>query len=69
MIKNDRQYHLTKAAAERFRTALDEAKRSSKPSLPELDPRIQDVHRAALASQLQDLEAELREYEELVTKQ
>src|SRR5437660_1890695 len=63
MIKNERQYRITKAEAERFEKALAE--------LPEKEAE-QEVHRMlrkaqadALRSQLADLRAELQEYDSL----
>ena len=58
MIKNERQYRLTKAQANRFSQTLQ--------SLGESDgvhPLIVKARRAALSSQIADIERELREYE------
>ena len=60
MIKNERQYRLTKAQANRFSQTLQ--------SLGEADgvhPLIVKAQREALSSQIADLEDELREYESL----
>ena len=60
MIKNERQYRLTKAQANRFSQTLQ--------SLGEADgvhPLIVKAQREALSSQIADLEEELREYESL----
>lgn len=63
MIKNDRAYRVTKAAAERFERAL--AEHEAKP----LDEGSSDIARtaelSALLAQLGELRAELAEYEEL----
>ena len=64
MIKNERQYRITKAQAERFAEALRNlsaggADRSEAPS------RLLTVQREALQSQLSDLEADIQEYESL----
>ena len=58
MIKNERQYRLTKAQANRFSQTLQ--------SLGESDgvhPLIVKAQREALSSQIVDIEGELREYE------
>ena len=58
MIRNERQYRLTKAQANRFSQTLQ--------SLGEADgvhPLIVQAQRDALSSQIADLEGELREYE------
>ncbi len=58
MIKNERQYRLTKAQANRFSQTLQ--------SLGEADgvhPLLVKAQREALSSQIADLEEELREYE------
>ena len=60
MIKNKRQYRLTKAQANRFSKTLQ--------SLSETDgvhPLIIKAQREALSSQIANLEEELREYESL----
>ena len=64
MIKNERQYRITRAQADRFSEALrsletDAAHRS------ELHPLLLSMQRDALQSQLSDLQAEIREYESL----
>ena len=60
MIKNERQYQLTKAQANRFSQTLG--------SLDEADgvhPLIVKARREALSSQIADLKEKLREYESL----
>ena len=64
MIKNERQYRITRAQADRFSEALrsletDAAHRS------ELHPLLLSMQRDALQSQLSDLHAEIGEYESL----
>ena len=62
MIKNERQYRLTKTQANRFLQTLQ--------SLGETDgvhPLIAKAQCEALTSQIADLEDELREYESLNT--
>ena len=63
MIKNERQYRVTKAQADKIQQGLTKtAERDSKrPAQPLLRKAEQD----ALRSQLRDLQAEIREYESL----
>ncbi|MEI8375672.1 MAG: helix-turn-helix transcriptional regulator [Planctomycetota bacterium] len=60
MISNERQYRITKAHAEKFSRALQEATAHSG-----VDPLLEKLERDALSSQLHDLEQELQEYEML----
>jgi ribosome-binding protein aMBF1 (putative translation factor) len=60
MIKNERQYRMTKANAERFARALQEADSRS-----DVDPLLKQIERDAIRSQLDELEQELQEYESL----
>ena len=60
MISNERQYRITKAHAEKFSRALQEAAARNG-----VDPLLQKLELDALRSQLRDLEQELREYEML----
>jgi len=63
MIKNDRQYRMTKAHVRTFADAI-EGMRSA--PVPEgADPTIRDVQRRALQSQVEELSSELKEYEAL----
>ncbi|HBY97862.1 MAG: helix-turn-helix domain-containing protein [Ardenticatenaceae bacterium] len=62
MIRNERQYRITRAQAERFEQALQ--------SLPEeqdenIHPLLRQAEEAGLRSQLEDLRHELEEYERL----
>jgi HTH-type transcriptional regulator/antitoxin HigA len=59
MITNQRQYLNTKAEAERFRQAL------AAPATRGLHPKAVKAMRDGLRSQLDDLEAEIAEYEAL----
>jgi transcriptional regulator with XRE-family HTH domain len=62
MIKNERQYRITKAEAEKFGDSL----KSWDPRPPEgIDPIIHAAQKSALESQLQDLRREVTEYEAL----
>ena len=64
MIKNERQYRITKAQAEKFERALQqfvaEAREDRK-----THPKLLRAQEDALRSQLADLQRELQEYEEL----
>jgi ribosome-binding protein aMBF1 (putative translation factor) len=65
LIKNERQYRITRAQAERFRQALREIGESRRPA--HVHPKLWAAQRAGLESQLADLEQDLREYEALKT--
>lgn len=62
MIKNERQYHTTKARAEKFVKAIRELTRS--PQRVEY-PVLHKAQIDAMRSQLEDLQRELKEYETL----
>ncbi len=62
MIKNERQYRITKAQAARFRRAIVDTRSRHNQGV---HPVLRTAQIAALRSQLQDLKAELREYEVL----
>ncbi len=64
MIKNERQYRITKAQAEKFLLALRNL-RADTDDRYALHPRLRQLQEEALKSQLGDLEEELREYEDL----
>lgn len=61
MIANERQYRITRAAAERFEQALN--KDGEQPS--DLDPRLQQAMWDGIESQLEELREQLAEYEAL----
>ena len=62
MIKNERQYKITKAQAVRFSKALENLRQD--PSTGNsLHPLIAKAQEDALSSQLADLESDLIEYE------
>lgn len=63
MIKNDRQYRLTKNQLRNFAEAL--AALESTPLPPDLDPAMMDLQRRALESQREELASEIQEYEAL----
>ncbi len=60
MIKNERQYRITKTQAGKFAQALRERDTRSVS-----DPLLKKIEQDALQSQLEDLQNELREYEAL----
>lgn len=62
MIKNERQYRITKTQAARFRRAIVEMMSSPGRGVP---PALRKAQVAGLRSQLQDLKSEIREYEAL----
>jgi transcriptional regulator with XRE-family HTH domain len=63
MIKNDRQYRLSKAQIREFSDAIAELK--NQPTPPGIDPAFGDVQFDALKSQLDELSADVQEYEAL----
>ncbi len=60
MIKNERQYKITKAQAEKFAAALAAA-----PSRTGADPLLAEIEQKALRSQMEELNQQLEEYEQL----
>jgi DNA-binding XRE family transcriptional regulator len=64
MIKNERQYAITKAQVEKFERALRELTRRSAPA-EGIPPALRKAEVGALRSQLADLHAEIAEYEDL----
>lgn len=63
MIKNEKQYRITKAQTRRFEEALAELARQERPS--NITPRLWQAQRAAATSQLQELQDHLDAYERL----
>ena len=63
MIKNERQYRITRAEAEKFEQALADLERLE--SEKQAQPLLWQMQRDAIASQLDDLCEELQEYEAL----
>lgn len=63
MIKNDRQYRVTKAQARRFSEALLHLEEPAAPS--DVHPRLRQAQVIAVRGQLQELEAQLAAYEAL----
>ena len=64
MIKNERQYKITSAQADRFSQVLRELEKEVAESSG-LHPLLLKAKKEALQSQLADLEDDLREYEAL----
>ena len=62
MIKNERQYRITKAQASRFRQTLGSLKDRASDA-EDLHPRIAQAQIDAVSSQLADLESELSDYQ------
>ncbi len=62
MIKNEREYRITKAQAEKFRRAVAAFNAETDTSV---HPRLRRAQADALCSQLADLEGELKQYEAL----
>lgn len=65
MIKNEREYRITKSQAEKFDHALAELSASG--GDPRLLPALQKAQREAVQSQLEDLRDQIVEYETLRT--
>ena len=64
MIKNERQYRITKTQAERFERTLVELRRDDAEE-GDVHPLLAKARKDAVTSQLADLKSELREYESL----
>jgi|SRR5882724_367088 len=65
MIKNDRQYKITKSQAEKFRQSVFEVSEKLTNASTEDDSLKLELQLSALEAQLGDLESELRSYESL----
>jgi ribosome-binding protein aMBF1 (putative translation factor) len=65
MIKNERQYRITKAQAQKFEQALADLEGCAEDEKKE-NPILFKAQRSALESQLDDLREELGEYEALI---
>ncbi|MDE1765551.1 MAG: ImmA/IrrE family metallo-endopeptidase [Thaumarchaeota archaeon] len=66
MIKNERQYKITRSRVEKFKETLSNFESTKKIS-PHVDPRFHKLERDALQGQLLTLEREIQEYEDLKT--
>jgi len=64
MMKNERQYRITKAQVEKFERALAQM-RENPSDQASVDPVLQEAMTDALRSQLADLRQEIEEYEAL----
>lgn len=64
MIKNERQYRITKAEAQKFEAAISQLQKEQRRG-SNLHPLIQKAQVDALSSQLEDLSADIAEYEKL----
>ena len=62
MITNERQYNITRVQADRFQHAVDEFNTHPRDGV---HPLLVKAERDALESQLEDLRAEIDEYERL----
>jgi ribosome-binding protein aMBF1 (putative translation factor) len=63
MIKNEKQYRITKAQARRFEEALAELARQQRPAT--ITPRLWRAQRDAAESQLHELQQQINAYEQL----
>lgn len=68
MIKNERQYRITKAQIEKFSDALAQLSTSVQ-SEPSVHPLLKKAEREAMESQIAELRAQLEEYEALKSGQ
>ena len=64
MIKNERQYRITRAQAKRFERSLEVLLQSNEEE-EDLHPLIAKAREDGIRSQLSDLKSEIREYEAL----
>ena len=65
MIKNERQYRMTRSRVDEVKNSIAELAQADLP--PGLDPGMRDLQLEALRSVLDDLEAELADYDALHT--
>lgn len=63
MIKNEKQYRITRAQARRFEEALAELARQVRPA--NVTPRLWQAQREAAESQRQELQEQIDDYERL----
>jgi ribosome-binding protein aMBF1 (putative translation factor) len=63
MIKNEKQYRITKAQVRRFHDALAELDRQQRPA--NISPRLWKAQRQAAHSQMQELQEQVEAYERL----
>jgi ribosome-binding protein aMBF1 (putative translation factor) len=63
MIKNEKQYRITKAQVRRFQDALTELEGQKRPS--NITPRLWEAQRQAAQSQMEELREQVEAYERL----
>jgi DNA-binding XRE family transcriptional regulator len=63
MIRNERQYRITRAQADKFREAIEAGQRAGPPA--KVHPRLHKASLDAMRSQLEDLERDLKTYDDL----
>src|SRR5260370_20100755 len=63
MIKNEKQYRITKAQVRRFQDALAELASQKRPS--NISPRLWEAQRQAAQSQMEELREQVEAYERL----
>jgi DNA-binding XRE family transcriptional regulator len=63
MIRNERQYRITRAHADKFREAIDAGERAG--PAPKVHARLHKASLDAMRSQREDLERDLKTYDEL----
>jgi DNA-binding XRE family transcriptional regulator len=64
MIANEKEYRVTRAAANKFQRALDNF--DARPEAhPDIDPRFIPVMKAGIVSELEILKKDLKDYEQL----
>src|SRR4051812_6545036 len=68
MIKNDRQYRITRTQAEKFRKSVSDVREKLSEGADERDSLKWKLQHSALEAQLADLDAEVRGYESLQEK-
>lgn len=61
MIKNDLQYRVKKSALKRFRQTLEDHERL----IADQEPWVKELHRSNVVSEIQQIEAEIEEYERI----
>ena len=62
LIKNERQYHITKSQAEKFEKAIHEMENVQESNM---HPVLRKAQSDAMKSQVEDLQREIEEYESL----
>lgn len=63
MIKNEKQYRITKAQARRFQDAIAELASQVRPA--NISPRLWEAQRQAAQSQIEELQEQAEAYERL----